>query len=303
MRASSIPARQDGGNRWFQAAIHFTFIFYSLLCVIPVWLVVSVSLSSSESIVKAGYSMIPEDFSWLAYDYLLRDMSELLRAYGVTITVTATGTVLSLLVMTAYAFTISRQDFAYRNFFSFYIFFPMLFNGGIVPFYIIYTQYLGLKNSLWALILPGLVNSFYLLIMRTFFQTTIPSALIESAKIDGAGEFRILFRIIVPLSLPILATVGLFSTLGYWNEWFMSLIFIDDQSKVSIQYLMYRTILNLQYLLQHSSSMSGSAATFDLPTESIRMAMCVVGMAPMILVYPFFQKYYVRGLTIGAVKG
>jgi len=303
MNKRSDMAKQHEGSRLFGYATHFIFIVYSLICVIPVLLVVSVSLSSSESITNFGYQLIPETFSLSAYSYLLKDPTELFRAYGVTVVVTATGMLLSLAIMTAYAYTISRQDFKAKNFFSFYIFFPMLFNGGIVPFYIIYTQYLGLKNSLWALILPGIVNSFYLLIMRTFFQTTIPSALIESAKIDGAGEFRTLFQIVIPLSLPILATVGMFTTLGYWNEWFMSLIFIDVPSKVSIQYLMYKTILNVQYLLQHNSSMSGSKSLFDLPTESIRMAMCVMGMAPMVVVYPFFQKYYVKGLTIGAVKG
>ncbi|MFD2613934.1 carbohydrate ABC transporter permease [Paenibacillus gansuensis] len=290
-------------SRKSDAIIHLMFIFYCLLCLIPVLLVAAVSFSAESSITADGYRLLPKQWSLDAYRVLFTDTHAIFSAYRVTILVTAAGTILSLLVMSLYAYPISRIDFRHKSFFSMLVFIPMLFSGGLVPFYLIYTQYLDLKDSLWALILPSVMNTFYVLVIRTFFQNTIPPALIESAKIDGAGEVRVFFQIVLPLSLPVLATVSLFSTLGYWNEWFLSLIFIDSPDKVSLQYLMYKTILNIQYLTSNSQALSGNISITDLPGETLRMAMCVIGMGPIIVAYPFFQKYFVQGLTVGAVKG
>jgi len=281
-------------------AVNTLFWIYSILCIVPTLIVVAVSFSDEKRVIRDGYSLIPRGFTTRAYEVLFQGGDQILRSYGVTVWVTIAGTALGVFIMALFAYPLSRRDFPHRSFFTFVVFVPMLFGGGIVPFYIIYTKYLGLKDSLWALIIPGLLNTFYVIVMRTFFQSTIPSELYESARIDGAGEFRIFTAIVLPLSLPVLATVALFSTLGYWNEWFLSLIFIDSPEKVSLQYLMYKTILNIQYLTQHGSSIGG---TVELPSETTRMAMAVVGMGPIVLTYPFFQKYFVKGLTVGAVKG
>jgi len=238
-----------------------------------------------------------------AYELLFEDWSVILDAYQVTLFITIVGTLLSVSIMALYAYPISRPDFTHRNLFTFYIFIPMLFGGGIVPFYLMYSSVLGLKDSLWALILPMVVSGFSIIIIRTFFTNTIPTALIEAATIDGASELRIFRSIVLPLSLPVLATIGLFSTLGYWNEWYFSLIFINSAEKVSLQYLMYKTLLNIQYLTANSERMAGTGSVIDIPAETIRMAMCVVGMGPIIIAYPFFQKYFVKGLTVGAIKG
>ncbi|MGO4370582.1 carbohydrate ABC transporter permease [Paenibacillus sp. MCAF20] len=205
-----------------------------------------------------------------------------------------------------YAYPISRTDFPQRKFFTFFIFLTMLFNGGLVPWYLVYVNMLGLRNNIWALVLPLLVSAFFVIIIRTFFQTTIPTAVLESAKIDGAGEMRIFFQIVLPLSLPVLATVALFSTLNYWNDWFLSLVFISDDKTLSIQYLMYKMLMNIQFLANNSTAAAQIAAAggnVQYPNETVRMAMAIVGIGPIVFAYPFFQKYFVKGLTVGAVKG
>ncbi|WP_331710602.1 carbohydrate ABC transporter permease [Paenibacillus elgii] len=211
-----------------------------------------------------------------------------------------------MIIMAMYAYPISRRDFPHKNVFSFFMFFTMLFNGGLVPWYLVYTQMLNFKNTLLALILPLLVSAFFVLMLRTFFSGTIPPALIESAKIDGAGEFRIFAQIILPLSLPVLATVSLFQTLNYWNDWFTSLVFITGSKNVNLQYLMYKTMLDIQFLTSNTQALQAinqSGGGLNLPTETVRMAMAVLGIGPIVFAYPFFQKYFVKGLTVGAVKG
>ena len=222
--------------------------------------------------------------------------------YGVTIIVTIVGTLGSLMLTALYAYPLYRKDFPFRRFFSMFLFITMLFNGGLVPFYILYTQYLRLKDSILALIIPYLLNPFYAIVMRTFFSTTIPESLIESAKIDGAKEIYILRKIVFPLSLPVFATIGLFTTLVYWNDWFLSLIFISKSSNITIQYYMYKIIMNLQFLLSNPS-ISGTMAKAEIPGETARMAMAIIGIGPIVLAYPFFQRYFIKGLTIGAIKG
>lgn len=282
--------------------INAVFIVLSLCCVFPFLLILSVSFSNEASINKYGYKMIPEQFSFNAYHFLFSDISQIARSYGITIFVTVVGTLISLLFVALYGYTLYRKDFPFRSFFAMFLFITMLFNGGLVPFYILYTNYLNLKDSLFALIMPYLMNPFYVIIMRTFFSSTIPDSVVESAKIDGANEFYILYKIVFPLSLPVFATIGLFSTLVYWNDWFMSLLFISDPKNISIQFHMYKVILDMQYLL-NNTKISVNMSNADIPGETTRMAMAIVGIGPIVFAYPFFQRYFVKGLTVGAVKG
>ncbi|SEO90793.1 carbohydrate ABC transporter permease [Paenibacillus sp. OV219] len=286
--------------------ISILFWLYTIACVFPLALVIAVSFTDEMSILKNGYQLFPKAYSTIAYQLLFEDSAQIVRSYGVSLFVTIVGTLLSLLLTAAFAYPISRKELPLRNGFMFFIFFTMLFNGGLVPWYLVYTKYLHMSDSIWALIVPMLVQPFNILIMRTFFQTTIPGALIEAATIDGAGELRIFYKIVLPLSLPVIATISLFNTLMYWNDWFLSLIFISDNETVSVQFLMYKTMLNIQYLtsnVQASEALTRGGGTLRLPSEAIRMAMAVIGIGPIILAYPFFQKYFVKGLTIGAVKG
>ncbi|MDF2926384.1 MAG: sugar transporter permease [Paenibacillaceae bacterium] len=283
--------------------LNLLFILLTIACFFPLLLVISVSFTDEKSILESGYNLIPHVFTLDAYDYLFKDGDKILRGYGISMLVTVIGTALSLLFSSMFSYPLSRRDLPYRNFMSFFIFFTMLFSGGLVPWYLVYSN-AGLKNTLFALIIPLLISPFNLIIMRIFFTNTIPSALIESAKIDGASEWRIYSRIIMPLSLPVLATIGLFQTLRYWNDWFHSMVFISNNKMISLQFLMYKVITEVQYL--NSGIVDANVASTELariPTETVRMAMAIIGIGPIILVYPFLQKYFVKGLTIGAVKG
>lgn len=312
MTTTAVQTGAKGSNPFNQVSpfantlINVFFIIYSLCCLVPLLLILMVSFSNEQDVLIHGYSLIPKQIDLAAYDFLFMDWKKLVTSYGVTIFVTIVGTVASVIIMSLYAYPLSRTDFPQRKFFTFFIFFTMLFNGGLVPWYLVYTQVLDLKNDIFALIIPLLVSAFFVLIIRTFFQTTIPLAVLESAKIDGAGELRIFFQIVMPLSLPVLATVSLFSTLNYWNDWFLSLVFMSDDKTLSIQYLMYKTLMNIQYLANNSQAASAIAASggkVTYPNETVRMAMAIVGIGPIVFAYPFFQKYFVKGLTVGAVKG
>lgn len=276
---------------------------FTFLCVFPFLFVVIISFTDEASLNKNGYRIIPESWSLEAYRYVFQTGEQLFRSYGVTILVTVVGTVLSLILIATYAYAISRKSFKYRNFFSFFAFFTMLFNGGLVPTYIVVTQLLGIKDTVWALILPLAANAFYIMIMRTFFITSVPDAIIESGKIDGASEFRIFVTLVLPLSLPGLATIGLFSTLGYWNDWFNALLYIDDPNLVPLQSMLMRIESSMQFLLQNTSNPSINMGILQsLPQDTSRMAMVVLATGPIVLAYPFFQRYFIQGLTIGAVK-
>ncbi|MBR2568137.1 MAG: carbohydrate ABC transporter permease [Paenibacillus sp.] len=278
---------------------------FAFICVYPFLFVIVISLTSEESLTKNGYSIFPEKWSFAAYEYIFKAGDQLLHSYGVTILITVLGTLVSLLVISLYAYAISRKNFSYRGFFSFIAFFTMLFNGGLVPTYLVVTQMLHLKDTLWALILPLVMNAFYILILRTFYSTTVPDAIIESAKIDGAGELRAFFTIVVPISLPGIATIGLFATLGYWNDWFNALLYIDNPSLVPLQSMLMRIENSMQFLLtnaQLSSSGQSLELLRTLPQEATRMALVVLATVPIACAYPFFQRYFVQGLTIGAVK-
>ncbi|KOP68919.1 carbohydrate ABC transporter permease [Paenibacillus solani] len=276
---------------------------FSFLCVFPFLFVMIISFTDEGALARNGYQIWPEKWSLEAYKYVFQTGDTLLRSYGVTIFVTVVGTLISLFIISLYAYAISRKGFRYRNFFAFFAFFTMLFNGGLVPTYIVATQLLHLKDSIWALILPLALNAFYIMILRTFYSTSVPDAIIESGKIDGASEFKIFYKLVLPLSLPGLATIGLFSTLGYWNDWFNALLYIDDPNLVPLQSMLMRIETSMQFILQNSQNSSLSmTALQSMPQDTSRMAMVVLATGPIILAYPFFQRYFIQGLTIGAVK-
>lgn len=284
--------------------INLLFIICSIVCIAPILLIVVISFTDEKELLINGYSFFPEKYSLKAYDYVITAGDTIWRAYGVSILVTLLGTILSLMVICLYAYPLSRQSFKYKNFFSFFAYFTMIFGGGLVPWYMVYTQLIPIKNTIWIMIVPYLMNAWYMMIMRTFFKTTIHESIIESAKIDGAGEFRIFFVIVLPLCKAGLATIGLFCTLGYWNDWWLPLVFITEHKLYNIQYLMYQTLNSIQYLVSGSAQFAESSKVLaDMPSESARMAIAVISIGPIIFAYPFFQKYFVKGLTIGAVKG
>ncbi|ASA25207.1 carbohydrate ABC transporter permease [Paenibacillus donghaensis] len=291
-------------SRTANLILNIIFILLAIACILPIVLVFMISITDYDYIVLNGYQFLPEKFSLEAYAYIFKDYAVIVKAYGVSIFVTVVGTLLSVFISSLYAYPISRTDFKYRGVFAFLIFFTMLFGGGLVPWYMVYTQVLDLKNTVWALIVPMLLSPFNVLIMKTYFQMSVPPALIEASKIDGAGELRTFFRIVFPLSLPVFATIGLFNTLHYWNDWFNSMIFITDTSLYSLQYLMYKMISQADYLSRNGALIQGSATEIaKLPGETIRMAMALIGIGPIVLAYPFFQRYFIKGLTLGSIKG
>lgn len=278
----------------------------ALLCIIPVLLVVSVSLTDEKALALHGYSLIPTKISTYAYQFLMSMGDQIANAYNVTIVVTLVGTILSMIVMSLYAYVIARKDFLYRNFFAFFLFFTMLFNGGLVSTYLIGVNVLQFRDNLWGLIFPYLMNAWWVMILRTYIVTNVPESLIESAKIDGAGELRIFFQIIIPLILPGLATIGLFCALQYWNDWWLALLYINDPQLIPLPNLLYRVQNAMQFLIQNTSMLQGGMSTDVLsrmPTEAARMAMAVIGVGPIVIAFPFFLKYFIKGLTVGAVKG
>jgi putative aldouronate transport system permease protein len=265
--------------------------------------VVIISFTDEKALARDGYRLIPKEWSLAAYQFVWQSGDTLLRAYGVTILVTVLGTIISLILMSLYAYAISRKSFRYRRFFSIFAILTMLFNGGMIPTYMVVSQLLHLKDSIWALVLPLAMNAFYIMILRTFYSTSVPDAVIESAKIDGAGEFYTFMKIVIPLSLPGLATIGLFSTLGYWNDWFNALLYIDNPNLVPLQSMLMRIESSIQFIQQNSANSSMSlAAMQSIPQDTSRMAMVVLATLPIIFAYPFFQRYFVQGLTVGAVK-
>lgn len=272
----------------------------ALICIVPFIVLISGSFTSENYIRTQGYSFFINEFSTKAYELIFRNPVTVFRAYGISILITGVGTILGTLLITMTAYVICRKDFKYRNHFSFFFYFTTLFNGGMVSTYIFYIQYLKLKDSLWALILPGLFNVFYLLIMRSFVNT-IPPSLIEASKIDGAGEYRIFFQVVFPLLKPGLATVGLFMALGYWNDWYNAMLYINSNTKFPLQYMLYNLLQQTQALARIASQSGISVA--DLPSNSLKMAMAIVATGPILLVYPFVQKYFVKGITVGSVKG
>ncbi|QJD84908.1 carbohydrate ABC transporter permease [Cohnella herbarum] len=278
---------------------------FAFVCVFPFVFVVILSFTEENSLLVNGYRIFPEEWSLFAYSYIFRTGDQLLKSYGVTVFVTIVGTALTVLLTTLYAYSLSRKNFKFRGFFAFFAFFTMLFGGGLVPSYIVVAQLLELKDTVWALILPMTMSAFNILVLRTFFLTMIPDAIIESGKIDGASEFRALLSLVLPISLPGIATIALFSTLAYWNDWFNALLYIDSNKLVPLQALMMRLYNTMQFLIQNSTLLnSGQSRELirSLPQETARMAMVVLATGPIVFAYPFFQRYFVQGLTIGSIK-
>ncbi|WP_099521133.1 carbohydrate ABC transporter permease [Paenibacillus sp. BIHB 4019] len=290
-------------NQLNQFAVHLVFILTAVACLFPFLLLLVSSFTQEQSLVRDGYSLFPSQLSLDAYQYLWKQSASIGRSYGITILITVVGTAVGLLISSLLAYPLSRKDLPFKGFLSFAVFFTLLFNGGLVPTYLIYTEIFNIKDTLWALIIPLLLtNGFYILLIRTFFSNSIPVAIIESAYIDGASEFKIFYQIVMPLSLPILATIGLMLGIGYWNDWFNGLIYITDDKLYSLQNLLNRMLQNIQFLQQMNLGGRQNSAG-ALPMNTVRMAMAVIGIVPIILAYPFFQKFFVKGLTIGAVKG
>ncbi|MGZ9584943.1 carbohydrate ABC transporter permease [Paenibacillus marinisediminis] len=284
---------------------NFIFILLALVCVVPVVVILSISLSTEDSIRQIGYQVIPSDFSLEAYKFIAQQGTMILRALGVSLFVTVVGTVLGILLTTSMGYVISRPNYKLKGLLTWIVFIPMVFNGGMVASYFINANLLGLKDTVWALILPLAVSSFNVIICKTFFKSTIPDGLIESAEIDGASQLRIFFKIVLPISLPVIATIGLFLCFSYWNDWFQSMLYISDQNLFSLQALLNSLMSNVDALAKNASTMGVSAAELiaTMPKETARMAIAIIIVLPVAFAYPFFQKYFISGLTVGAVKG
>ncbi|RIX59534.1 carbohydrate ABC transporter permease [Paenibacillus nanensis] len=297
-----MKIKEDSSTKWFRLLAYTVVLAGSILCLLPFLLIISASLTSNEAIIREGYNIIPSDFSFDAYKLIFLIPDDVIRAYGVTIFVTVVGTLLGLLLMTMAGYVLQRKDFKYRNFFSFFIYFTTLFGGGLVPYYMLITNYLNFENSMSALIWPSLMTPFLIILMRSFINSAVPDEVVESAKIDGANDFVIYYRIVMPLAVPGLATVGLFLALHYWNDWFHSALFINDAAKYQLQFYLYN-IINTTNFLNSIGAGAGVVLSGPVPSESMKMAMAVVVTGPILFLYPFIQRYFVKGLTIGAVKG
>lgn len=296
----SSPNRLRASAAVARALVDLALIAFSVACVVPLLMIVSASFSTEGGIARHGYTLLPVEFSTIAYQFVLRDPTQIWRAYAVTAFVTASGTLFGLTVTALLAYALSRHSFSARRPLSFYVFFTMLFNGGLIPFYLFVVQALQLKNSLLALILPLMVNGWNVLILRTQFAQ-LPEELLDAARIDGANEWRTFFQIVVPISTPVLATVALFMILGYWNDWWMSLLFIDRPEMYTIQYLLYNLQASL-LAIQSDPRVLQALGGIELPAETARMAMAVLAVGPIVFVYLFLQRYLVRGITIGGIK-
>ncbi|WMJ88733.1 carbohydrate ABC transporter permease [Anaerocolumna sp. MB42-C2] len=280
------------------------FIVISLICIIPVIFVFMISITSEHSLARYGYQFIPKEFSAASYLFLWNEAKTILKALGISVLVTLTGTVLGVLLTTTMGYVLSRRNYKLNGLLTYIVFIPMIFNGGMLSSYVINTNLLGLKNSIWALILPLLVSSFNVIICKTFFRTTIPDSIIESAKIDGASQLNIFARIVVPISKPVFATIGLFLCFGYWNDWFQSSLYISNTNLLSLQALLNNIQRNIEYLANNpSAGLSLQQYKNLMPQEGARMAIAIVIILPIACAYPFFQKYFISGLTVGAVKG
>lgn len=285
----------------------FAFVVISLLSLIgiaPLVLIFIASFTSESNLVTNGYSFFPKTFSLDAYYYLTSQAAVIIRAYGVSIFVTTVGTIGSIFITSMLAYPLARKDFKYRNIIAVLILFTMLFSGGVVPSYIMWTKIFHIKNTIFALILPNyLMNAFNIFLMRNYYTNNIPDSLIESAKMDGAGELKVFFRIILPLSIPAIATIGLFTGLAYWNDWINGLYYITQPELYGIQNLLVRMMDNIQFLKSGSAATAIGAVAVQMPSTGVRMALAVIGILPIVIIFPFLQKYFIKGVVVGAVKG
>jgi putative aldouronate transport system permease protein len=294
-----LVIKESSGDRLLKTIFYIILVLFSVYCLIPFVTVISSSLSTEATILRNGYSLWPQEFSWEAYKLIFRD-NTIYRSYGVTIFVTVVGTFLAMLVTCALAYPLSVRHLKYKNHVNFYIYFTMLFHGGLVASYLLISKYLGMRDSIWVLIIPALVSPWNMFLLRNFFKS-VDESISESAKIDGANDIYIFFKIILPISMPALATVGLFYSMGFWNKWFEAMLYISDEKLFPLQYLVMRIMSNADFANQLSAQIS--LPNYVVPTLTTRLATTVVTIGPIIFLYPFLQKYFVKGLMVGAVKG
>lgn len=289
-----------------QALFHIVLGLFALACIVPFLFVIIISFTSEDSIRQIGYSFMPLSWSTQAYSYVFQLGDALWRSYFNSFLITVVGTVLSVAICVLYSYPLYRKDFKYRNFFNFLSFFTMIFGGGLVPTFVVCKTLLGLSDNYAALIVPLLFSPFNVIVMRTFFQTTVPRELIEASTIDGAGEYRTLLQIVLPVVKPGIATIALLNALAFWNEWFLSLLYITkNMNVIPLQYLLMRMQRNADFLAKNSAMLGADAAQAarNLPSQSLKMALVVFIVVPIACAYPFFQRYVVAGLTVGSVKG
>lgn len=299
----TVPKLRDGKGFHYFALVMM--ILLSLFCVVPFLLMVAVSLSSENSLGQFGYQFWPSEFSTAAYEYLWAKRITIGNCYWLTIVTTVAGTLGNLVLTSLFAYPLSRQDFKQRNIFAFIAFFTVLFNGGLTATYIVWSSFFHIKNTIWALILPGgLLSAMNILMVRNYYSANIPFSIIEAAGLDGASDMRIYTSIVVPLSKPVMATIGLFAAIGYWNNWTNGLYYISDAKLYTIQVYLKHLMDNIAYLKSSSNMVESVAlASQSMPTESARMAIAIVAIIPILLVYPFIQKQLVKGMVVGGVKG
>ena len=301
---------QDGETKFnhigkgANTAFHLVFILLSILCLAPLVFVIIISFSSEHSVMVNGYSFRPDEWSTGAYEFVFQSGGQVMHSLGMSALVTVTGVAIGMALTSTYAYVLSRKTFRYRKLFTGILVATMFFNGGLVSTYLVVANFLHLKNNFLALVLPVAVTPFNIIVLRTFFATSVPDALIESAKIDGASQFKIFTDIVLPISLPGLATVALFLTLTYWNDWKNALLYIDSKSLYPLQYLLMKIERNIEFIAQNAGrgSMGLDSALSRLPSETAKMAIVVIATLPIACAYPFFQRYFVSGLTVGSVK-
>ena len=301
MKESAQTVRSTGEKVFYI----FTHIFMILLCATVIFaflLLVGSSLQSQEEIRQIGYQMIPKKFSLEAYRAIFEKPGSIIQSYGITIITTVIGTALGVLFTGGYAYAISRHEFAYRKAFSLINLFSMLFNGGMVATYLVYMNWYNLGNNIWVLIWPMLYSPWNITLMKSFF-VSLPNSIIEAARIDGAGELHIFFKFVVPMSKPIFATIALFLALTYWNDFQSTLLYITDKSLYKLQYLLNKILADMEFINSGMADQIGANVdNMEIPTENLRMAMCVVAAGPMMCIFPFFQKYFTKGISLGGVK-
>ncbi len=279
------------------------FLLLAIMCVCPLVFVFSISVSSEEALRTFGYRLIPEEFSNAAYMFLWNERGMILRATFMSIAVTVIGTVIAVILNTTMGYVISRRSYKLKQLYTWLVFIPMVFNGGMLANYVVVNNILKLSNTIWALILPLACSAFSVTICKTFFRTTVPDSIVESAKIDGAGQLRIWARIVLPISKPVMATIGMFAAFGYWNDWFQASLYIQDANLQTLQSLLNMIQRKIEYIANNPyGGLSLQQYKASMPTESVRMAIAMVIIVPIACVYPFFQKYFISGLTIGSVK-
>lgn len=279
------------------------FLVLGLSCIFPLLFVFSISITSEEALRMNGYQIIPPALSASAYQFLWNERGMIFRAVFMSIIVTVIGTIITVALTTTMGYVVSRKSFKLKGIYTWIIFVPMIFNGGMLSSYVVINNILGLRNTIWALILPLACSSFSVTICRTFFRTTVPDSIVESAKIDGAGQFRIWSQIVLPISKPVMATIGMFAAFGYWNDWFQASLYIDDKKLQTLQSMLNNIRESIEYLANNPyGDISMQEYKASMPTESVRMAIAIVIIVPIACTYPFFQKYFISGLTVGSVK-